>query len=58
MPQKARTIIINSLVWAFVIVAAAVILKGTPYKTRILAVLSLGYAASFSVLIGKKEESA
>jgi hypothetical protein len=56
MTNKARTIIINSLIWGFVIVAAAFILKGTPYKTRIISVLSLGYAASFSLIAGKKKE--
>lgn len=56
MTNKARTIIINSLIWGFVIVASAFILKGTPYKTRVISVLSLGYAASFSLIVGKKKE--
>jgi hypothetical protein len=56
MNIKARDIIINSLIWGFVIVAVAFILKGTPYKTRVLSVLTFGYAASFSLIVGKKKE--
>jgi hypothetical protein len=56
MTNKVRTIIINSLIWGFVIVASAFILKGTPEKTRVISVLSLGYAASFSLVVGKKKE--
>jgi hypothetical protein len=56
MSKKARTIILNSLIWGFVIIAVAFILKGTPYAPRVISVLSIGCAASFSVLVDKKNE--
>lgn len=50
--SKGRMIIFNSLIWAFVIVACAVILKGTPYKVRIVSVITLGSGASLSLIAG------
>ncbi|MFH1277092.1 MAG: hypothetical protein ABIK65_01770 [Candidatus Eisenbacteria bacterium] len=50
MDNNSKTNILNALLWAFVIVAVAVILKGTPYKTRVVAVLSLGFSISLGIL--------
>jgi hypothetical protein len=52
MTGKGKTIIFNSLIWAFVIVASAVILKGTPYKARVISVITLGSAASLGLITG------
>lgn len=52
MNSKGKMIIYNALVWAFVIVACAVILKGTPYKARVVSVITLGSAASLSLIVG------
>ena len=52
MNWKGKTIIFNALIWAFVIVACAVILRGTPYKARVISVITLGSAASLSLITG------
>jgi hypothetical protein len=56
MTSKQRTIVFNALIWAGVIVITAAMLKGTPFAARVIPVLSLGGAASFSLLVGKKAE--
>ena len=53
---KKREVIFNSLIWGLVMIAVAVVLRGTPYKTRVLPVLTLGAGATFSLLAAKKEE--
>jgi len=48
--NKAKAIIFNVIVWAIVIVTIALILRGAPYKARVIAVLGFGISASTSLI--------
>jgi hypothetical protein len=52
--SKGKAIIFNAIVWGIVIVTVAFILRETPYKARVIAVLSLGISTSTSLICAVK----
>jgi len=50
--RKGRIIVANAIIWAAVILASALVLKGTDYFGQMLPILSGGAGGSIIVLAG------
>ncbi len=46
LSRQPHVIILTALIWGLLTVGVAIVLRGTPYKERVLTLVGLGFAMS------------